>query len=52
MPLSVGDKLSHYEVSLLGQGGMGEVYKARDTRSERKSVYNRRDIAKRWKSRP
>jgi len=32
MPLSVGDKLGHYEViSLLSQGGMGEVYRARDT---------------------
>jgi eukaryotic-like serine/threonine-protein kinase len=37
MPLSAGDKLGHYEVlSLLGQGGMGEVYRAKDTKLDRR----------------
>src|SRR5437016_664166 len=36
MPLSVGDKLGPYEiVAQIGAGGMGEVYKARDTRLNR-----------------
>ncbi len=33
MSLSVGDRLGHYDVTaLIGQGGMGEVYRARDTK--------------------
>jgi serine/threonine protein kinase len=36
MPLSAGDKLGPYEVfSQIGAGGMGEVFKARDTRLDR-----------------
>lgn len=36
MPLSVGTRLGPYEVrSILGAGGMGEVYRARDTRLNR-----------------
>src|SRR5271170_3376302 len=36
MPLPIGDKLGHYEIlAPIGAGGMGEVYRARDTKLKR-----------------
>ena len=33
MALSVGSRLAHYDVTaLIGEGGMAEVYRARDTK--------------------
>ena len=36
MPLSIGTRLGPYEIqAAIGAGGMGEVYRARDTRLDR-----------------
>ncbi len=36
MALTVGDRLGHYDVTaLIGEGGMGQVYRATDTKLKR-----------------
>ena len=36
MPLTVGSRLGHYDVTaLIGEGGMGQVYQATDTKLKR-----------------
>ena len=36
MPLNAGDRVGSYEVvAQIGEGGMGEVYRARDTKLDR-----------------
>ena len=36
MPLAPGSRIGHYDVTAkIGEGGMGEVYRARDTKLDR-----------------
>ena len=39
MPLNVGSRIAHYDVTaLIGEGGTGEVYRARETKIDRDVV--------------
>ena len=45
MALTVGSRLGHYDVTaLIGEGGMGQVYQATDTKLNRQCVQDGRPI--------
>ncbi len=53
MPLTPGTTLGPYEVlAAIGAGGMGEVYKARDTKLDRDVALNSSASARRLDSHP
>ena len=54
MALSVGSRLGHYDVTaLIGEGGMGQVYRATDTKLNRQeSTMNRPSLPDKKKADP